>query len=161
VRGDFTSEGTQSLDVLDARRVLTTSATSKTPSAQVRGSFVPVSLASRRHGTASTENRIGRVALGPDQDWDRSQTVASNALDGLRVTLSVLVAIGAFALPSPVIATIAAADTLQMSSDNLATGWSPGEPQFALTAVTSGDLGSSHGGFFQSQEPRTNEVSFT
>ncbi|MHB8380342.1 MAG: choice-of-anchor D domain-containing protein [Acidimicrobiales bacterium] len=40
-----------------------------------------------------------------------------------------------------ILATSAAADTLQMSSDNLETGWYPNEPQLAPSAVTSGDFG--------------------
>jgi iron transport multicopper oxidase len=57
--------------------------------------------------------------------------------------MSALVALTAFGftIPSLVISTNAAADTLQMSSDNLETGWYPNEPQLAPSAVTGGNFG--------------------
>ncbi|HVA99859.1 MAG TPA: choice-of-anchor D domain-containing protein [Acidimicrobiales bacterium] len=45
------------------------------------------------------------------------------------------------AIPTLVIIPSANADTLQMSSDNLETGWYPNEPQLAPSAVTGGDFG--------------------
>jgi len=57
--------------------------------------------------------------------------------------MSILVALASlgFTVPSLVVSTNSAADTLQMSSDNLETGWYPNEPQLAPSAVTSRNFG--------------------
>ena len=80
---------------------------------------------------------------GPTRTGIESKPSTRTRWIRLRVTLSVLVASTAFGLtiPSLVIATSAAADTLQMSSDNFDTSWYPNEPQLAPSAVTGGDFG--------------------
>ncbi len=58
----------------------------------------------------------------------------------VRVLLSLL--IGAVALAVPIVqASVARANTLQMSADSSVTGWYPNEPKLSPANVTSGDFG--------------------
>ncbi|HEV3188745.1 MAG TPA: hypothetical protein VGZ04_11970 [Acidimicrobiales bacterium] len=68
----------------------------------------------------------------PRSRWNRS-----------RATLGVLISLSAFGFTflSLVGVSNASADTLQISSDNLETGWYPNEPQLTPSAVANGSFG--------------------
>ena len=78
--------------------------------------------------------------LGPRQVNRRSSPIRGGRT---KFTVSALVALtfAGASITSLVSSPSAKADTLQMSSDNLETGWYPNEPQLAPSAVSGGDFG--------------------
>ena len=82
--------------------------------------------------------RIDWIRPGHDRSRSRRRPFVTT-----RIAASTLVALTAVGVTftSFVSVTSASANTLQMSSDNLQTGWYPNEPQLAPSAVTGGDFG--------------------
>ncbi len=79
--------------------------------------------------------------LAPMRRARRRRPVRTPTL-GRRVRVFLSLLIGASALAVPVVqASVAKANTLQMSADSSVTGWYPNEPKLSPANVTSGDFG--------------------